>query len=210
MVLLVAGVVRSRRTHDGRRRPAGTTTLLLAAATLFLVGTVAVAAQQQQPPGAAHHDAALLQAGQHTQAHARASLHAGEHASASRFQSMADRVGIAVQPQRAARRNEQSRQHEHEQQIMLGVVEKVLNSPEQAHLHSDRDGSHAEKMEEEFHLLNALMEKQSEMREYGKDSNERESISGMSRKYLQQISDKAIKKSVSTSANKFLGCDSDW
>lgn len=60
---------------------------------------------------------------------------------------MAARVGIDVHPSRVNRRTRQSKQHQHEQQVMLGVVERVLHSPEQDAMHEPRDGSHAEAME---------------------------------------------------------------
>ncbi|MDO9334643.1 MAG: hypothetical protein Q7T57_09010 [Dehalococcoidales bacterium] len=173
-------------------------TLLL----VLLIAALTIVVTASTPPAAG--DASLLQSGVSSHAYsavtARASLHAGERASSSRFHSMTDRVGIDVHtPQHAhasAPRGRQSRQHEAEQQIMLDIVSKVLASPAQQSMHSTHDGSAAESAEEEFHLLNALMEKQSELREYAKDSPERDSIGGVSRKFLKEITDNAIKGSV--------------
>jgi hypothetical protein len=141
-------------------------------------------------------------------ASARASLHAGERASTERFNSIASRAGIDVSSSSSSHRF--SRKHrqlrESEQDVMLSIVEKVLKEEEKNNkkvdLHVPQTSSHnglsdedkASSMEREFHLLNALMEQQSELREYGKNSEEQHAIAGVSRKFLRDVSDNAIKQ----------------
>ena len=155
------------------------------------------------PTGAPHlTDPSLLQA--HSQVSGRASLHAGERAAEQRFHDVTRRVGVELHTNKRNKKSQrQNHRPIHEHQIMLDVVEKVLThrGHHQAEAHEARDGSHAEEMEEQFHLLNALMEKQSQIREYGQHSSEKDNIGGVSRKFLKQVTDNAIKKSVTPTSH---------
>lgn len=128
------------------------------------------------------------------------SLHAGDAASAARLDSLTQRMGVHVPRAPAAGR--QDRRLEHEQSVLLDVVSRVLNS--RAHEHRverpfEREGEgDAAAMEEEFAMMNALMEKQSELREFDERSNERTHIGGVSRQFLQSVTDQAVNKSVQT------------
>lgn len=169
--------------------------VLLAAVTLPVVSAV------ESPPLASHpsggHSLLQAKAKTYSAAAARASLHAGAKASTSRFHDMASRVGIDVAPHDSHPRRAAPHQNHHamqQQAAMIDIVEKVLKAGKERTRHQSHDGSHAESLESEFHLMNALMEKQSSLREYAANSNERENIGGVSRKFLKQVTDNAIKK----------------
>lgn len=174
--------------------------MLWAVLAIVAVASIAVDANAAETTPAAAAAAApqptsLLQAGSQTYsaARARASLHAGEHASASRFHSTLHRAGVAGPSARTAGRQDHSRAHQ--SQVMLDIVEKVLAASDAHEAVAPLSAGGADPAAEaasEFHLLNSLMEAQSSLREHGAHSNEKQKIGGVDRQYLQAVTDQAV------------------
>lgn len=166
----------------------------------------AAAAAPPAPP------VALLQSKSKTYSasRARASLHAGEHASTNRFHSTLHRAGVdaprRAQSHRHAARQDHSRLHQ--QQVMLDIVEKVLRETDKREAVAPQMAGGADPAAEaasEFHLLNSLMEAQSSIRATGQHSNEKEKIGGVDRHFLQSVTDKAVANALRLVAKEHPG-----
>jgi len=134
----------------------------------------------------------------------------GAAATAARFHSLTNSLGLSgpMSSASAARRRSglQSRRAEREHMVMMEVVSQALerSKKEEEEKRREAAASHAASMDvdpasqaaADFHLLNMLMEKQSELREYGASSNERSHIAGLDRKFLQQVTDRAVNNAL--------------